>query len=245
MPIITIDNDTFNEILTEVTFPIISFAEFPYTEDHVKNVFIWKAMREYYKWFPKVDIQEVVIGESFSFDFPDAETFGVKDCRLITNVVSPGQPTGNPFVDSSQISSISSPYSNRYGTGNHYNQHIPYHTRRAEYEGLKNTANAFRFNVDKANRKVTGYSNLTSARLNIFWAKYSTNYGDIPFDFIEEVNKLAASEILRGMATLYNFQSTNLENEMNPDYMADRSEQLRDEVMSSWKAKPKPVLMRS
>lgn len=245
MPVITIDDDSFYEIMTEVTFPITSFNEFPFDEATVKNIYIWKAIREYYKWFPLEEIQEVVVGESFDIAFPDAETFDVRDCRLITNVVSPGRPVGEPFVDSAQILSMNTPYYNRYGTGNHYNQHIPYHMKRAEYEGIKNAFNAFRFSVDRANRKVTGYTNLSSSRLNIWWAKYSTNYASIRFDRIEEVNKLAASEILRGLGALYKFQSTNLENELDGDYMIERSEDLREQVLTSWKAKPKPVLMRS
>lgn len=241
---ITISADHLQEILTETTFPIISFAEFPYTEEQVKNVFIWKAMREYYKWFPLEDIQEVVIGNQFDIAFPDAETFNVKDCKLVTNAVSTGVPTGNPFSDNAQIMSINAPKSNRYGTGNNYNQHLSYHNKRAEYEGLKNSFNAFRFYVDHNTKSVKGYSNLAQARLNITWAKYSTDYNSIRFDRVEEVNKLSASEILRALGSLYQFQSTELENEMNADYMIERSEQLREEVLTSWKAKTKAVLMR-
>lgn len=244
MPLVTIDNDTFNEILVEVGFPIISFSEFPYTEEQVKTIFLWKALREYYKWFPLKETQEIQVGEYFEVDFPDAQTFGVLDCKLNTNTIKAGTLTGDPFIDATQIMGNQAMFRSSYGTGNHYNRHISMHTKRAEYEAIKNSFSSFRFDVDRQLRKVTGYSNIQNSRVTIVWAKHSTDYGTVEFDKIEEVNKLSASEILMGMANLYGMQSTNLENEIDADRLKDRAEQLREEVLESWRAKTKPVMYR-
>ena len=239
---ITITNEKLEEILIEVGVPILAIEDLPYTEVQIRTSFIYPAMREYFKFFPIEEQLEYSIGTSFEIAFPDAETFNVSDVRLITNIASGGQ-TADPFVNSLNVLSIGKS-SGRYGTIYDYGIPKTYFAERASMSASINSQMAFKFTVDKVNRVVKGFSNV-AGKIAVTWAKMSLDYEDIPLSAEFDVQRLASANVLRGFGTLSLMQSSDSINSMDGNFMIDRSDELKKEVMEKFKNFTKPVVLRS
>lgn len=240
---VIISDELFEEILSEIGFPIFGFEEFPYDEDQVKNLFIWPAMRDYFRYFPLVNQQEASVSENFEIDFPRTTTFSVVDGRLNTNTVQSASLVADPFVNAASLYNTGYGYGGRYGTRYSYQQETAYHTSRSEYQANKTSQGAFRFYVDFNERKIIGYSNIHGYML-ISWADWSYDFGTIPFDKQSDVMELCRSKIFRGWGNQLSLQSTDLTNELNPDFMLDRAEDLEEKVFTRWNDYSKPILLR-
>ena len=244
MAIITIEDQVFKQIMSKLGYPLTSIADFPINESDLKDLYIWQAMREYWKWFPIPYEQEFTIGNRFEIDFPDTETFNVLDVRLNTNVPQTGMTglvSSDPFINVQSIQRIGT--SGRYGTPYNYQDTTTYFYRRAELQAIKNSQNAFRPKVDITNRKLIGYSNLTG-RITITWAKYSYDFGDIPFQRIDEVVKLAQAYIAEGFGNVINLQSTDLPNNLDGDFLSTMANDYKEEVLTKWKGMTKVAIIR-
>lgn len=242
MPIITISQENLEEIMTEVGFPILEFDDdFPYTESQVKQSAIWPAMKEFYRYWPIENIQDYSVSGNFSFDFPNEETFFITDARLNSNVPTSSTTVQDPFVNSMNISISQS--SGMYGTRYNYDITTAYHMRRAEMSANKNANKAFRIDVDEDKRKVKGYSTVTG-RITVVWAEYGLSYDSISFRKIDDVKKLAQSNLLRMMGNFFLMQSSDTQNEMDGSFMIDRADELREEIIEKWNNITKPVIIR-
>lgn len=241
---ITITQDDLDEILSEFGFAVLDETDWPFKQKYVRKNFIWPAMRDFFRFHPIIEFQEVYIDTYFDVDFPDETTFGVVEANLNTNAIRTGLPVGEPFADSRSIMNSSYKYGGRYGTSNTYGQEVTFHSRRAEYNGLKNSQRSWRFNVDKQARKVTGYSNI-QGRITIKWAKFTTDFDTIEFNKKRDVIDLCRANIFRGWGNMLSMQSTSLDNELNPDFMISRAEELETKVWDKWKAYTKPVILVS
>lgn len=242
---ITITEDDFNDIMKYFAFPVIDFSVFPYSQEQVENLFIWPALREYYKWFPIKNIVEYPISRDINIDFPTDDTYTILSSILNTNIPSSGTGvTGDPIIDSANLLSSNSRFGRRYGTPYNYGQNVVYHYTRAENKALVNSQNAYRLVVDRTNRKAVGYSNV-AGRVTITWGEYSTDFSRIEFTKIEDVVKLAASYIYDGWGSMLSMQSTALTNELNGDWMLDKAETLKEEVITKWEEYSKVVVMKN
>ena len=243
MPTINISDDSLLEIMSEVGFPILEFDDdFPYTRDQVKSLGIWPAMKEYYRFWPKKNIQEYTVSGNFSIDFPNNETFYLTDARVNSNVPI-GSHTPDPIVNAMNIVSIGSQSSGMYGTRYNYDITTAYHMKRAEYNALKNSQKAFRVDVDRDNKLVTGYTSV-QGRMLVEWAEYGLDYDKIPFSKIDDAKRLAQSYIMRMLGNFLSLQSSDTVNELDGGFLLDRADDLREDVIDRWQKITKPVIMR-
>jgi len=244
MPVINISQENLTEIMSELGFPILDFDDdFPYTEEQVKSVAVWPAMKQYFRYWPLENIQEYSISGDFSFDFPNAETFYISDARLNNNNPSGGAISPDPFVNSMNITQYGSS-SGAYGTRYNYNITTAFHSRRAEQNALRNSQRAFRIHVNEGDRKVVGYSNMTG-RLMVTWAEYSFDYDSISFRRIDDVKRLVQAYLMRALGNFFLMQSSDTINEIDGDFMVSRAEELEEQIIEKWNLTTKPVLIRS
>ena len=242
---ITITDEILNQILVEVAFPIIDFSDFAYTKDQVKELFIAKAMREYYIQFPIKSYGEISATGVFEIAFPNDDVFNVIDARLNTNDISGSNTIINdPLVRSRNVTRTGYGQTGMYGTPYSYGNERTYHSRRAEYQAVKNTQGAFRFKVDHNTRKVTGYTNV-QGKVNVTWAEHSTDFGHIPFEKIDDVISLSKAHLMRGWGNMLLISQTDLGNEIDGQFLVDRSDDLKEEVYDRWQSLTKVIIIRS
>lgn len=242
---IIIEDQKVYEILKEVGYPVVTLDVLPYTMDDLKNLFIWPAMRDYFKHFPIMHYSYIQAGGDFSVDFPTADTFDLVDARLNSNVETTPVPTGNPFVDSGQIITQGYSYSsgNKYGTRNNYGLPMTYHDNRAQYQGIKLAFAASRFNVDVQNRTVSGYVNV-GGKVNFTWARYSNNFASIPFVKETDVLQLASSYLLRNFGNMMIMRASET-NELDGATLVDRADVIEEKIITKWNETTKPVVIRN
>jgi len=239
---INISDANYYEILVEVGYPVVKESDLEFTRQQLEDYFIFPAMREYFSWFPKIETQVAYVASTFSFDFPDEDTYGIIDARINTAITGDGK-TSSPFVNSLFFKQNSSG-SQMYGTKNDYGVSEARYLERSFKTASNNYIKAQRINVDPNLRKVTGYSTV-NGEMTIKWAKYSNQFEDIPFKRKTEVINLAKSKILRGFAMLRGqFDSDTGSGFNNSDFMS-RANDLEEKTIKKWEAMSKVAVIRN
>lgn len=243
MPDITIAQDTLDEILTPVGFPILSPDDLEMTVEDIRKLLIWPTMRTYFRFFPIRIEEDYQIGLSeYSIDFPRAETFGVLDARLNTSRTRSSAVTGNPLINAQSIS-VSQRYRGVYGTPYNYEMYETRHLQEIERQSTIDSQKAFRVHVDNSQRKIYGYTNI-HGQLSVAWADYSLDFADVAFDKLDDVIHLAQSKILRQFSLVRGQQNSDTPNSFNYTLFSDEADRLEEEVMERWRAFSKVVMLR-
>lgn len=237
----TISDSDYQEILSELGVPVVSQDVLEFTREHIEDVFIFPAMREYFSWFPLKLVQSVKVTGDFTLDFPDDFTYGVIDARISTGGV--GGSSGSPFLNEIMIKQRSSS-GGLYGTPYDYGTNESYYMERSLKQAQMNTQRVKRLDVDEGNKTVTGYSNI-AGELIITWAKYSDDFATIPFRRKTEVINLAKANVLRGFAMLRGQFSSDINVDFNADVFSRRADELYDKTMNKWKRMTKVAISRN
>lgn len=244
MSTLNISDYDYQRILTSVGYPIISESDLGVTPAFIKDHLILPALKEnFFKWFPITESQQISAGTSFSVDFPDENTFGVTDVRLVVQGRGAIR-TGNPLINELNIKVKEGSYQNKWDTGNDYGYAEVFEMERARAQSVVSTNKSLRKHVDYQNRKVTGYTNVTGD-ISITWAKHSNDFDDVPFKFKEDVIKLSQSMVLQYFGRLRNQSTSNLPTELDGTDFIDRADELYEEVMQKWRQYTKVVLIRN
>lgn len=238
----TISDSDYQEILSELGFPVVSQDILEFSRDHIEDVFIFPAMREYFSWFPLKLVQSVRITGDFTLDFPDEFTYGVIDARISTG--GEGAASGSPFLNEIMIKQRSGYGGGMYGTPYDYGFTEARYMERSLQQAQMNTQRVKRLDIDEGNRTVTGYSNV-SGELIITWAKYSDDFATIPFRRKTEVINLAKANVLRGFAMLRGQFSSDINVDFNADVFSRRADELYEKTMNKWKRMTKVVISRN
>lgn len=237
IPEILIDDNYLEEILTVVGFPLIELKDLEVSDkSKIINLFIKPCVREYYKWFPKKTTSEYAISSTFSIDFPNENVYGVTGTRLNT-YANTTPVTTNPFFNNLFVRSISG--SGKYGYD--YGEMGAILYEQSEMQSFIDSQKAFVVHVDKDERKVWGYSNITG-RVIIDWASWDSDFSKIPFVRLNDVLDLCKATVLEFYGNLRGQQDSNLSNQFNFDLMLERAQTLRDRVMEDWKSHTKVVI---
>jgi hypothetical protein len=244
--LIDIPDQFYNMILTAVGVPIISLEDLTsgkMSDEDIKNSLIWPAMQLYFRFFPKLNIQEYMVTTTFSFPFPNENTFGVRDARLNTQLIGGGQVYNNPFIDELFIQRTLSRSIGKYGTKNMYDFTESKITEMMERQGAMESSKAFRVRADPTNRVLEGFTNIIG-KLKVSWAEWSTDWTDIRFERQLEVVDLARSYVLKFFGDLRQQVSGGMPAELTGADFIERADKLEEKVLESWKQFTKVVIMR-
>jgi hypothetical protein len=237
-----ISDQDYYEILTEIGYPVLQQDDLEFTKQQIEDYFIFPALRLFFTWFPKTEIQSTFVASDFSIDFPDENTYGVIDARINTSITSDGR-TSSPFINSLYFKQTTSGY-NMYGTGNDYGVRDASYLERSFNKTVNNSIRVKRLDVDTVNKKLTGYTTI-NGELIITWAKFSNNFDDVPFIRKTDVINLAKSNVLKGFAMLRSQLNSDVGVEFNTSEFLSRSQDLEDKVMEKWKAISKVTILRN
>lgn len=239
---ITISDSDYFEILVEIGYPIVKEEDLEFTRADIENYFIFPAMRDFFSWFPKIELQTTYVASRFTFPFPDDKTYGIIDARINTTFTGNGR-TSSPFVNSLMFKQSSSG-SRMYGTDNDYGVQEARFMERSYGKALTNYVKVHRIDIDPVLKTLTGYTNI-NGELNIQWAKYSTDFNDIPFKRKNEVINLAKSRILRGFAMLRSQINSDTGVDFNTSDFISRADTLEQKVMDKWQGMSKVAIIRN
>ncbi len=227
----TISDNDYQEILSELGYPVVPLDDLEFNRPHIENNFIFPAMREYFTWFPLKETQSIHISGNFSIDFPDDFTYGVIDARVATGMA--GARTDSPFLNEIIIRQKSSSMG-MYGTPYDYGMTEASYMERSMKQAQMNYQRVKRLDVDEGAKKISGYSNITG-ELIVVWAKFSDNFSDIAFRRKTEVMNLAKANVLRGFAMLRGQFQSDINVDFNTDVFERRAEDLTSKTMDKWK----------
>ncbi len=240
-----IEETDYKQILTALGYPILQETDFGIVEENIKDLFILHVLKNiYFKWFPLKEEDTYAISTNFSIDFPDSNTFGIVDARLVRLSNRGSIRSNNPLINEANIKiRAQSGYANKWDTGNDYGFAQVENIERSYQTSLAAYNKAVKKWVDYETNQLKGYSNI-SGDLSVTWAKYSENFNDVPHKFKNDVIKLSQSYLLEYFGRLRNQGTADLPTELTGDDFIDKAETLKDEVMEKFKQYTKSVVLR-
>jgi hypothetical protein len=231
---LTIPEAKMKRILSLIGYPVVRLEDITgsyMTEDDVVEQLLWPALQEYWEYFPLTEKETYSFSSTFEVSFPDEQTYGVISHKFLDG--TEGGKTASPFMNSILYTRSFGGGGNWYNTKRHYDMRSATMLEQSEHSSYTESQKAQKVNVDKKNRKVTGYSNVGS-RLEIGWAKWSEDWSDIPFEDENDVIKLCQSNVLQFFGELRNQETGSLPTELSGDDFVSKAEDLREAVMEKW-----------
>lgn len=233
---IVISDARLNQIKKVLAYPKVS--NILLSNDEIKQLCIEPAMRLYFTKFPKVQEIDYEIGYTteVTYSFPDSYTFGVLDLRVTnTNITSATGGFSN-FLNLAAWAQTSIVNRASYGIKG-YNPNFLSQQKFTEQQSLyamREMNKTIRHKIDVDNRKITVFSNM-AGKLYINWAKYSDNFDDIKFQYIEDVIKLSQSYLLSHFCDTTDIvTNSDMTLNINTDLLKTRADELKTEVIDKW-----------
>lgn len=239
---LTISDLDYKEVMLVLGSPVVPGTELEFTEEDIKDFMILPALREYFIWFPITVRQSLVIGSTFSVDFPDEFTYGISDARINPNVGSGLVRTGSPFMNELLMTNRLHG-SGFYGTVNDYGITEAKYMENAYAKSAHTMMRAEDIRVDVPNKKVTGSSTI-SGELVITWAKYSEDFNSVPFRRKPEVIMLARARVLSAFAMLRDQMSSDTNVSFNTSNQFDKATKWEEQVYEKWHGMSKVAIIR-
>lgn len=239
---ITIQENEYKEIISEVGYPVIKEEDLEFSRSDIQDLFIYPAMREYFTWFPKEKEVSYSITNRFEFPFPDEYTYGIVDSRLNTTAAG-SDVTASPFINELVFNARTRSGYGAYGTNNDYGLVQANYMERAERRAVADYSKSYKISVDSGNRTVKGFTNVLG-ELVIIWAKFSDDFNDIPYRRKSEVIDLAKSKILRGFALLRSQMNSDIGVEFDVGPFETRADELETKTLDKWKSMTKVAIIR-
>jgi len=229
---IIIADSRLNQIKKVLAYPKVTTVLL--SDQDIKDLCIEPAMREYFTKFPLTTEYSVDIGYTTEMEvpFPDIYTFGLTDFRVTnTNITSATGGFSN-FLNLAAFAQTSIYNRSSYGLKG-YNPNFLAQQKLTEQQSLyamREMNKTIRYKVDIENRKVIIFSN-QAGKVYINWAKHSSNFADIRYQYIEDVIKLCQANLLHHFVeTVQMVTNTDITLTINTDVMKTRADELRAEV---------------
>lgn len=243
---IILPDDIFNQMITCMGYPFIKEEDLEINFDDIKKNIISQAFHTYFIWYPLTsDPDNRDVTGAFTINFPQDNVFSVVDVRINTARLGYG-PYGNALVDERFIrNSGTYGFGGKYGTSNDYGFTAANITNRFEKQSVLEVNKAFRWHVNEQRRVVTGFTN-TLSTLSISWASWSNDWNNIGYSQQRDVIKLSQAYILRffgELRTMDNIPDAPIE--LNGQILIDRADKLEEDVLTKWKNRASPIIMRN
>jgi hypothetical protein len=243
---ILINQDDLNLIKKRLAYPLKDSILL--TDEQIKDLIVRQALNEYFIKFPlKVTEDLSVISGTLTVNFPDTNTFGVVDVRVVGKGYA--GVSGGSFWDLvywNQMG-LSTYYRSVYGSNmSGFNPNSIRQTKFMNQQVADSIVQqgTFKYTIDQENKRVAIYSSL-AARANITWAKYSNNFDDIKFQNKWDVIKLSQAYLLMHVAdTMELVEDSSAEIKIDAATLRDKANALKDEVFTKWLDYQSPLVMR-
>ncbi len=250
---VIIEDDDLENILFEVGVPFITYEELEFTREQILKNAVLPAMKEYFKWFPIIEIQAFPMGAGgrFEIDMPP-HAYTAQRVYLVPGFgldVNSQNPFYRSWAQSNTGFGMGTSFGNphdkslrhrRYQDINGFSTYI---LEKAARQGAINYGKRTRIRVNIQQRKLTGFVNQVGS-LEVEWAIMSNNWEDIPFQRRMEVRDLAKAFILRGLAMLRNQTAKDSPGVLDTADFKARADILEQKIIGVWEAATKAVAIR-
>lgn len=237
---VKIPDDELYIICTELGVPFIRFEELEYTRQEILDFMIKPAIQEYFKWFPKIDIQTYPIN-----------TAGAQEYEFPTGAYDVVHIGVNQGVTQGSTSNILLRYfdevvwnSQSPSMGNVGGARSP-HTRmndfgsmmmdRAVRQGMINYAARVHHDIISRNGKkfVRAYSNKPGT-MQIHFAMQTLDWNDTDFTRRPELRDLCKANVLRAFGNLRAQAKSDVPGAVDYKEWISESKTLKEAVLKDW-----------
>lgn len=251
---VIIDDDELENILFEVGVPFITLSELEFGREQILKNAVLPAMKEYFKWFPIIEIETFPMGAGgrFDIDIP-AYAYTAQRVYLVPGFgldVNSQNPFYRSWAQSNTGFGMGTSFGNphdrslrgrkRYQDIQGFNTYI---LEKAARQGAINYGKRTRIRVNIQKGKVTGFLNQIGS-LEVEWAVSSNDWQDIPFNRRLEARDLAKAYILRGLAMLRAQAPKDTPGVVDVSNFMERAKELETPVIENWRSATKAVLLR-
>lgn len=243
---VTISEDNLKLIKTRLAYP--SADKILLTDAELKAYVIKHALDDYFVKFPKISEAVYTITNESEIDFPDSNTFGVLDVRIVGKGYT--SVSGGSFWDLVllQCMGITEPYnSSMYGSKiRGYNPSGLRQTRYMNQMVNDSTTNlaTYKYRVNQNERKLYAYSSL-SATLNVTWALWSEDFSDVHFQFKWDIIKLCQAYYMQYIADSSGLISDSTQEvTIDVERLSENSKQILEEIRDKWNEYPSALILR-
>ena len=246
---IIISDFWLNQIKKVLAYP--SADNLLLNDDEIKTFCVFSAMRDYFVRFPIKTTVQVDVTQNITIDFPDDDTFGVLDLRVVGKSGTLAESSGNSFWGILQYQAFNGTSNSGVGKGSMYGiegynpsglaqTHL---MKRQEYASLQNSLNTIDYRIDIPNRNIVVYSSAQSKVL-VAWAKQSNDFSKVTFEQQQNVVKLAQANLMRHLADTASIVSDNaLDIDINTDELKTKADELEEKVIEIWNEYPHPFVL--
>ena len=251
--LVIIDPTDLEQILLPLGVPFINISELEFTEDQILNNMILPAMKQFYKWFPIIEMGIYPL-QNYRFEI-DVPAWAQTCVRAYINPYGPvsGNNVGSPFAYwAEQVVSMptmgggASPgfnshrrpgYSNTLNTGT-------YILERAVRQGVINYATRTRIKTYIQQGKLKGHTN-KFGMLEVEWGCFSNQWSDIPFNRLDEVRELCQAYVLRAFGMLRMQSRADIAGGLDYQQFLTRADTLEQKIVTLWQESSKASIVRS
>jgi len=241
----TISDYWLNHVKKAIAYP--SVDNIILTDDEIKSYCIYPALREYFTKFPIRSTTEHQISTSTDtdVDFPDNDTFGVIDVRIVGKTYLDGG--GSSFWDlvAHNQRGIFPQRGGAYGVSR-YNPGGRAQAVELSILAANSVANlaTTHIRVEEENNKVVIFAT-SSGKANVTWAKMSEDFEDVRFVYKMDVIRLSQAYVKEQLADTAGLINTNLEVDIDSDTLRSEAKELREEIKEKWDSYPDIIIIRS
>lgn len=240
--LVIIDPQELEQILLPLGVPFISINELEFTPDQILNDMILPALKEFYKWFPIIEMGLYPL-QNYKFEI-DVPEWAQSCVKAYINPIGPpgGSNVGNPFtywyeqlMAAPSIGGGISPGMNstrRPGYVNTMN-YGTYILERAVRQGIINYATRTRIKTYIQQGKLRGYSTKLGM-LEVQWGCFSNQWADVPFTRLSEVRKLCQAYVLRAFGMLRKQARSDIAGGLDYQNFLETADKYETEVITLW-----------
>lgn len=252
MKAIKISEFYLNQVKSALAYPVAPYIHL--TDDEIKNYAIWTAMYEYFLKFPiPVYEQYIAATTPITFPFPDDDTIGVLDVRVVDKPGNLGGSGGSSeFISLYRYNNLYPRYNNtrmpmRRYTSNFFSpnglRHLVFQEQMFN-DAVRNNLNTFKYIIDPYKKNVTVYSTI-NAKVDITWAKTSNDFDMIKPTRIIDVINLSKAYLRLHLASLGGMLTDNtVEKQINVDYLTSEAKEVIEKIKENWAMSPDAVTIR-
>jgi len=240
-----VPESAIKRIMADLGAPILDVQEdLQLTDSMIKELFITPALQMYFTYWPLKLKEEYQINGQTEIPFPNDQVFGVSETRVAL-MQQNAQYGNNPFINEvirRQVSSFNSYGRTPSGRDPYITPGIliKEQTEQLSYITLRKAGN---FNLDLANRKLWGYSNV-AGNLIIDWAMWSKNWADIRFEHIEDVIKVCKMYALEFVGGIRQQSDPNTGVSADGSSFIEKAEKIKEEIVDQrWRGRVPVVLL--
>lgn len=241
---VTISDAFLYQIKKVLAYP--SLDNIVLSDDQIKSLCVFPALHDYFRKFPIEVTEQYTINGQFEQDFPDTDTFGVVDTRIVDKggVSGTGENSFWNLYLWNQISGKGSFNSGDYGTKYNFNGNRQQNFLQRNVGRSIENLGTYKYFINYKDRQVEAYSS-ADAKIDITWAKTSSDFDDVRYVYQFDVIKLAQAYLLEHFADTSGLVTdTGAELAVDVDSVRTKANDLKTEIMDKWNEIPSVILMK-